>query len=280
MTQVMSKFSIGRFLVLVVLLTLTEILDQVLVGGLLNLVSCAMSLATGILLSLFFTWLVSKMMLQKLHIFALIWLNLFVIRFLSNYIEAYFFTNIFTSFTDFIIRMSIALGISLIEGTFIAFFSVNRYEESLNVSLKEYLSSRSHGSWITRIAAGSVVYFPIYFFFGMLIFPFVAVYYSDPSFGLKVPGFEVIIPLEFFRGFLYVIVLLPIMVSLKENGRTRFIALSLMLFIPGAFIPLILAPSLPPAIVPFHLVEILADSLVYGFALSRILRKPEVPFEI
>ncbi len=271
----MSKFNIGRFLVLLVLLTLTEILDQVLVGGALNLVSCTVRLATGILLSLFFTWLIDKMMLQKLYIFALVWLNLFVIRFLSNYIEGYFFTSIFTSFTDFIIGMSIALGISLIEGAFIAFLITNEAEESLSVSLKGYLSSRSHGSWIMRIAAGSVVYFPIYFFFGMLIFPFVAVYYSDPSLGLKVPGFEVIIPLEFFRGFLYVIVLLPIIVSLKENRRTRFIALSLMLFIPGAFIPLIQQSTLPPEIVPFHLLEILADSLVYGFALSRILNKSE-----
>ena len=147
-------------------------------------------------------------------------------------------------------------------------------EESLNVSLKEYLSSRSYGSWIKRIATGSVMYFPIYFFFGMLIFPFVAEYYSDPSLGLRVPGFEVIIPLEFFRGFLYVIVLIPVMASVKGNRRTGFIALSSTLFIPGAFIPLILETSLPPEIIPFHLFEILADSLVYSFALSRILSKP------
>lgn len=271
----MSKFNIGRFSVLVIVLTLTEITNKVVTGEALSIISCILSLAAGIILSLFLLWLVGKMKLQKLHVFALIWLNLFVVRFFSIMIEGYFFTSVFASFTDFIIQAFIKLGITLIEGAFTGFLLTTGAEESLSVSLKEYMSSRSHGSWIKRIVAGAVVYFPIYFFFGMLVFSFVGEYYSDPSFGLKVPSFEVIIPLEFFRGFLYVIVLLPIMASVKGNRRTWFIALSSILFIPGAFVPLILEPSLPPEIVPFHLFEILADSLVYGFALSRILSKPE-----
>jgi len=271
----MSKFNIERFLTLAVALTLTEIAYKILSEQALTLTLYAASIAAGITLSLFLTWLVSKMTLQKLHVFALVWLNLFVVRYFSNMIEGYFFTSVFESLHHFVIAVFVALGIALIEGAFTGFLLTTGAEESMSTLVKEYLSTRSRGSWVKRIAAGSIVYFPIYFFFGMLIFPFVGEYYSDPSLGLKVPGFEVIIPLEFLRGFLYVIVLLPIMASVKGNKITQFIALSSILFIPGAFIPLILEPSLPPEIVPFHLFEILADSLVYGFALSRILSKPE-----
>jgi hypothetical protein len=48
-----------------------------------------------------------------------------------------------------------------------------------------------------------------------------------------------------------------------------------MLYIPGGLIALLGNPLLPAAIIPFHALEILADSIVYGFVLSRILNTPE-----
>ena len=44
-----------------------------------------------------------------------------------------------------------------------------------------------------------------------------------------------------------------------------------MLFLVGGFIPLLSRPSMPLEILPFHTLEILADSLVYVFILSKIL---------
>jgi len=271
----MDKVKIGRLPFLAIALTLTEIAHKAVTGESLSPTSYILSLIAGIILTLFFAWLISQMKLRKLHVFALIWLNLYVIRFLSNMIEGFFFTTIFDSIRSFVVAALIPLFFTLIESAFAGALLTSEGEESLNSSIRKYLSSRSCSSWIKRIAAGSIAYFPIYFFFGMLVFPFVAEYYSDPSLGLKVPGFEVIIPVEIFRGFLYVIVLFPLMASLKWNRKTSFIALSSMLFIPGALLPLILEPSLPPEIVPFHLFEILADSLVYGLALSMILSKPK-----
>ncbi len=96
----------------------------------------------------------------------------------------------------------------------------------------------------------------------------------DPSFGLVIPPFSVILPLEFFRGFLYTISLLPVIAVVKER-RASFFLLASLLFIPGAFIPLVMDTSLPSQIIPIHLIEILADSLVYGFVLSRLLSRPK-----
>jgi hypothetical protein len=46
--------------------------------------------------------------------------------------------------------------------------------------------------------------------------------------------------------------------------------LAAMLYIPGGLIALLGNPRIPAPIIPFHGLEILADSIVYGFVLSRI----------
>ena len=141
--------------------------------------------------------------------------------------------------------------------------------------MREYLSGRTSRAWILRIAAGSVAYFPIYFFFGMLMIPFVLPYYNDPSLGLRIPSFAVLIPVELFRGFVYTLVLLTLLAVLVGGRTTKFIALVAMLYIPGGLIVLLGNETLPAPIIPFHAAEILADSIVYGLVLYRILSPPK-----
>jgi hypothetical protein len=105
----------------------------------------------------------------------------------------------------------------------------------------------------------------------MLVSPIVIPYYRGPSFGLVVPPFTVIIPLEIVRGLMYVACLLPIAAAVGSDRRTMATALTGMLFIPGALMPLLADQGLPTPIIPFHLVEIFADSAVYGYVLARLL---------
>jgi hypothetical protein len=85
----------------------------------------------------------------------------------------------------------------------------------------------------------------------------------------------VIIPVELFRGFVYTLVLLPLLATVVGGRTTKLIALAAMLYIPGGLIALLGNPGLPAPIIPFHGLEILADSIVYGFVLSRILSHPK-----
>jgi len=121
-----------------------------------------------------------------------------------------------------------------------------------------------------RVALGALSYLPVYFFFGMLVIPFVMPYYTDPSMGLVIPPFTTIIPLEVLRGLMYVAVLLPVTACLDADRLTTSVALAGLLFIPGALLPLLADQGLPAQIIPFHLVEILADSVVYGHILARL----------
>jgi hypothetical protein len=231
-------------------------------------------LLNSAILTFFLAWLVPKIRLNLRSLTILVWLELLVVEFLNNYVEAYFFTTRYSDLSVFVQSVASALVSSLISAVAAALL-LGHGVSGITASLGKHLSTRTRGSWILRIAVGSVAYYPIYFFFGMLIAPFVLPYYSDSSFGLRIPSFAVMIPVELFRGFVYTLVLLPLLATVVGGRTTKFIALAAMLYIPGGLIALLGNPGLPAPIIPFHAVEILADSIVYGLVLSRILSSPK-----
>lgn len=256
--------------------TILNMGDGLLGGGGVTPSDFAWSFLGGLILALQLAWILQQIRLKRPDLIAVTWLALFVIFALNNLVEGYFFTEIFTSASVFAGAVSISLlttlGYSVLAG--VLFLSENP-EVSIVSEFRSFIGERAIASWALRIVVASIVYFPIYFAFGALISPFIIQYYTDPSMGLKVPPFTVMNPLEFLRGFLYVVALLPIFASFKGSRRTLYAVIASLLYVPGGFVPLIIQPSLPANIVPFHMVEILADSVVYGVVLTRLLgRKP------
>ena len=258
------------FLVICAVPILTRLIENIPITA----TQLAYSLLNGAILTVFLAWLVPKMRLSRWSLTLLVWLELLVVEFLNNYVEAYFFMTRYSNPAVLVQSVASALISSVISATAAALL-LGYGISGITASLKEYLSKRTSSSWILRIAVGSVAYYPIYFFFGLLVSPFVLPYYNDPSFGLRIPSFAVIIPVELFRGFVYTLVLLPLLATVVGGRTAKFIALAAMLYIPGGLIALLGNPGIPAPIIPFHGVEILADSVVYGFALSRILSQPK-----
>ena len=58
----------------------------------------------------------------------------------------------------------------------------------------------------------------------------------------------------------------PLIATIVGGRATKFIALAAMLYIPGGLITLLGNQLMPAPILPLHALEILADSIVYGFA--------------
>ncbi len=262
----------ARILVLLLVIIAVPILTRLIENIPITVTQLAYFLLNGGILTGFLAWLIPKLRLSRWSLTLLVWLELLVIRFLNNYVEGYFFTNMFDKaavLVQSVASASISSVISATAGALLLGYGA----EGITASLKEHFSTRGRNSWILRIAVGSVAYFPIYFFFGVLITPFVLPYYNNPSFGLRIPSFAVLIPVELFRGFVYTLVLLPLLATICGGRATKFIALAAMLFIPGGLIVLLGNPLLPAPIIPFHALEILADSIVYGFVLSRILSR-------
>ena len=236
----------------------------------LSMSEAAFTLLGGLALGLYLVWLQDQARLSRGGLTVLIWVNLFIVGSFNNMLEGYFFTNVFDSLGMFLMGAVVMLVSSGLQAM-AAGYVLQPGERSLRENLIQYLGKRRRGEWAKRLAAGALSYFPVYFFFGMMVSPFVMPYYSDPSLGLVVPPFSVIIPLEIVRGFMYVAALLPVVACLNGDVRGFSVALAGMLFIPGALLPLLGDQGLPAPIIPFHLVEILADSVVYGYILARLL---------
>jgi len=262
--------TLALLLVIFVVSILTRLVENIPIAA----TQLAYYLLNGVILTGFLAWLVPKIHLGSRSLTLLVWLDLFVVGFLNNYVEAYFFTNTFDKAAVLVQSVASTLTSSVIAATAAALL-LGYGSIGLTASLKAHFSARTRSSWVLRIAVGSVAYFPIYFFFGALIGPFVLPYYNNPSFGLRITPFTVIIPVELFRGFVYTLVLLPLLATIVGGRATKFIALAAMLYIPGGLIALLGNQLLPAAIIPIHALEILADSIVYGFVLSRILNTPE-----
>lgn len=277
-TSVRPAGLVVLFLVIFMLGTLTRIIHLVPI----SLTETAYSLLIGVIMTAFLAWLVPKIRLSLRSLVLLLWLNLFSIEYFINYVEALFFTTIFESSyfvplfgSTFATAIVSSLFVSLIVAMSAAFLLGQRGTTTgVSASLRTHLSTRTKGSWILRIAAGSIVYFPIYFFFGLLVTPFVLPYYNNPSSGLVIPSFAVMVPVELLRGFLFVLVLLPLLATIAAGRTTNFVALATMLYIPGGLVALLGNTLIPAAIIPFHGLEILGDSIVYGLVLSRILGRP------
>ena len=264
----------ARILLLLLVIFAVPILTRFIENIPVTVTQLAYFLLNGAILTGFLAWLVPKIRLSARSLTLLVWLNLLVVEFLNNYVEAYFFTTRYGN--PAVLAQSVASAlISCVISATAAALLLGYGISGITASLKEYLSTRTSSSWILRIVVGSVAYFPIYFFFGLLITPFVLPYYNNPSFGLRIPSFAVLIPVELFRGFVYTLVLLPLLATIVGGRATKFIALAAMLYIPGGLIALLGNPGIPAPIILFHGLEILADSIVYGFVLSRILSQPK-----
>jgi len=246
-------------------------------GGLLSslgVFNFVTTLTGGVLIGGLLVWISGKMQLRRFDYFILISLMLFVVEAFSNYVEAIFFTTMFADLSVLTAAVVLALLLSFVEGGLAAMlFLPEIHDRSLFAELSGYFSERRWSSWLWRILLGSAAYFPIYFFFGMLISPFIMPYYSDPSLGLKIPSFAVMIPVELFRAFLYVITMLGIFSTVRVKRWTMAAIVGLILYVPGGLVPLMVQHTLPPQIVPFHMIEIFADSIVYGIVLTRLLNR-------
>lgn len=264
-----SISSIARISIFVVVYLFMQILLQIGEGLEISITSVASYLIAGFSIGLLMYLIFARLPFSKMVCIGLAWLNLFVIQQLNNLIEALFFTTYLSSTSLFLGAVIAGLIITFVEALLIVLLFTQRKEvRSYIKEFREYLSQRTTTAFILRIIAASILYLPVYFAFGSLIAPYVTPYYYDPSFGLKIPDISIVIPLEIFRGFLYVIALLPIIAVLKIYGKHLWTALTALLYIPGGFANLISPSIMPAPLRLIHGLEILADSIVYAAILT------------
>ncbi len=199
----------------------------------------------------------------------------FVVNGLVNLIEAVYFTSILdggVAGTVAVIALS-AAGLAALIGLL---FPPAHAERRRGAALGELFASRGPLPWVWRIGLAGLLYLPVYFLFGNIAYPFVRQYYEDPSFGfgLRVPGVEVIVPLELVRGLLYVLSVLPL-VALLGGSRWRLVFwLGLAIAALNSWEPLLTNFVWPSTLRLTHGLEITADAVAQGITIAWVVGLP------
>jgi len=129
---------------------------------------------------------------------------------------------------------------------------------------------RPVSTWWWRVVVAWLAFPVIYLFFGMLVSPIVVPFYTDPSFGLTLPGWNTIFPVVLIRSALALAVTLPILVLWSRSRRSLFVSLAIAFFAMMGLIGLAATTFFPPTLRVAHSIEILGDAVVYAWVLVAL----------
>ena len=134
--------------------------------------------------------------------------------------------------------------------------------------------------WALRLAACAAIYVAAFFIVGGIMYQaFMAPFYNDPSLGLVVPdAMELVLPLQFIRGLLFTIAMLPLALGLRVKRSTLALILAAVLFVIGGLAPLLIPnPHMPAQLRFYHSIEILLQNGSLGIAIALLLAPRREP---
>ena len=116
----------------------------------------------------------------------------------------------------------------------------------------------------------------IYWFFGMLAYPWVRELYERPDMGLRVPAGMVVVGVVLLRSLLFLAVVAPVIARWSRSRRALLVALAAALFVMVGLFGLLQTTWWPVGMRAVHSLEILADSVVYAWVATALLA-PRTP---
>lgn len=156
-------------------------------------------------------------------------------------------------------------------------FQPSDIDLSFGTILREAVAQRSFVSNFLRFGFAGFLYLPIFMIFGILIQPFVSTFYEDPSYGINqlfsIPPVETIFLLELVRGYLFVILVYPLIAILgrKMSRWGQVVWISLVIASLSGWIPMLVASFLPLQFKLAHGVELTIDAIVHSLSIVWLL---------
>jgi hypothetical protein len=202
----------------------------------------------------------SRFMVIAWFVFA--WLGI------NNTIEASIFTTIGGEPTMVVTMLSLSLFVAVVVALL---FSNREGRKSFSGGFRRFFNHRTAGQWIIRFSWVVLAFPVIYFFFGMPVGLIVGKFYQNQSFGLQMPSLNVVISVQFVRSFIALLAVLPLLV-IWPGSRQRFAWIfGLNLFVVAGLYGLIQAYWMPWTLRSIHTVELLLDSVAYGWLVAALL---------
>jgi len=138
-------------------------------------------------------------------------------------------------------------------------------------------------TWTWKLTVGAAVFTSLYYLFGYYVAwknPALREYYggTDPGSFLAqmagiVRGTPWMLPLQFVRGLLWMLLALPVMAMMKGRWWEAGLALSLLFGVPVVYL-LFPNPVMPEAVRLTHLVETLPYQFLFGWFVAWLFARP------
>jgi hypothetical protein len=203
------------------------------------------------------------------------WLAVYVIQMLNPVLEGAFFTTQFVGHPDLLFG-AVVFGLLLTLPTAVAagyLFGPTGDIKGFGELRREYVSAMGRNEFVGRFVIASVLWMAIYFIFGSMVGPLVQPYYTDGDIGydLVIPPVEILIMLQTLRGVIYVLGILPIVLSTKSDRPRLAGILAALLYVGGGLAIFVISDQFPVFLRLVHGVEILADSVFAGLMIAYLL---------
>ncbi len=199
--------------------------------------------------------------------FAYAWMGI------NNAIEASIYTTVGGTGMTVVTMLFACLFVA---GAGVLLFA-GRDGESFSKNLRQFFANRTAIQWTLRLGAVVLAFPLVYFVFGMPVGLIVSDSYRNHAFGLRLPSsLNVIVGVQFIRSAFALLAALPILVAWRGSRRRFGWTFGLSLFVVSGLYGLIQAFWMPWTMRSVHAVELLFDSLAYGWLLA-VLLPPRAP---
>ena len=188
---------------------------------------------------------------------------------INNGIEAHVFTTIGGEALSAVTMLFLSLFVA---GAVALLFDGRKSGTSFSNDLRQFLANRTTAQWTLRLSAALLAFPIVYFVFGMPVGLIVADSYRNHAFGLRLPSsLHVLLGVQFIRSLFALLAALPILVAWR-GSRLRFVWIfGLNLFAVSGLYGMMQAFWMPWTMRSIHSVELLLDSLAYGWLLAVLL---------
>ena len=192
------------------------------------------------------------------------WLVLAFLTWIAYGVNTYFEAALFTTMTGSAVIIMYFFSSLFCAAVIAAFLRPQEQDESFIARTKSFFAGRTVLEWIWRFLLSFLAFPLVYVIFGMLVQPFTYEFYVQQQMGLIAPGWGEILPVLVLRSLLFLLAILPVLITWKGSRRSLFVMLGTVLFLLVGGLAMLQAVWYPPIMRIAHGLEILADSIVHA----------------
>jgi hypothetical protein len=232
------------------------------------------TVVTAILYGLTLFYLNTNLPLGRRARFLITWLALYCIQMLMPVLEGIFFSTQFEGAPELIFGALIFGWILVLPAALAGVILFNPVEIHSFAEIKrEYFSRITRTRFAGRFIVASVLWMVIYFIFGAVVAPYVLPYYTEGGVGfeLVLPELQVILVLQLIRGFILVLLILPLVISINLDWKRLAVIIAALLYIGGAIAVFLISDQFPLMLRLLHGMEMFADASFAGIVIAYLL---------